>query len=82
MNLAAADGHPAAVMTCPSPTRQQGAVGGVDREEAPRPGAHRLPGAPEIDAEVAKLKFQAMGVEIDELTAEQREDLASWEQGT
>jgi adenosylhomocysteinase len=37
---------------------------------------------PEIDAEVAKLKLQAMGVEIDELTAEQAEYLRSWDQGT
>jgi len=37
---------------------------------------------PEIDAEVAKLKLQAMGVEIDELTAEQEEYLRSWDQGT
>jgi adenosylhomocysteinase len=36
----------------------------------------------EIDEEVAKLKLQAMGVEIDALTAEQRDYLSSWQQGT
>jgi adenosylhomocysteinase len=36
----------------------------------------------EIDDEVARLKLQAMGVEIDSLTAEQEAYLGSWEQGT
>ena len=36
----------------------------------------------EIDREVARLKLQAMGVDIDVLTDEQRAYLASWESGT
>lgn len=36
----------------------------------------------EIDKDVARLKLRAMGVEIDELTAEQEHYLHSWEQGT
>jgi adenosylhomocysteinase len=36
----------------------------------------------EIDKDVARLKLRAMGVEIDELTAEQERYLSSWEQGT
>ena len=36
----------------------------------------------DIDKEVARLKLHAMGVEIDELTAEQEHYLHSWEQGT
>jgi adenosylhomocysteinase len=36
----------------------------------------------EIDREVARLKLRAMGVEIDELTAEQDAYLHSWQQGT
>jgi adenosylhomocysteinase len=36
----------------------------------------------EIDEEVARLKLRGMGVEIDELTAEQEEYLRSWEEGT
>jgi adenosylhomocysteinase len=40
------------------------------------------PVPPEIDAEVARLKLQAMGVQIDRLTGEQEEYLRSWEQGT
>jgi adenosylhomocysteinase len=37
---------------------------------------------PEIDAEVARLKLQAMGVTIDQLTEEQARYLNSWEEGT
>jgi adenosylhomocysteinase len=36
----------------------------------------------EIDETVAKLKLEAMGVKIDELTEEQRKYLAAWEMGT
>jgi adenosylhomocysteinase len=36
----------------------------------------------EIDAEVARLKLQAMGIEIDTLTPEQEQYLRSWELGT
>ncbi len=36
----------------------------------------------EIDREVARLKLESLGVEIDSLTADQRRYLHSWEQGT
>ena len=36
----------------------------------------------DIDAEIARLKLRALGVQLDELTSEQREYLASWEIGT
>jgi len=36
----------------------------------------------EIDREIARMKLQAMGIQIDELTGEQEHYLASWEQGT
>jgi adenosylhomocysteinase len=36
----------------------------------------------EIDHQIARLKLRAMGVEIDVLTPEQEEYLASWEEGT
>jgi adenosylhomocysteinase len=36
----------------------------------------------EIDAEIARLKLETMGVGIDTLTAEQERYLASWDQGT
>jgi adenosylhomocysteinase len=36
----------------------------------------------EIDKQVARLKLQAMGINIDSLTPEQKGYLTSWEQGT
>jgi adenosylhomocysteinase len=36
----------------------------------------------EIDDEVARLKLQSMGIDIDQLTPEQEAYLSSWEQGT
>jgi adenosylhomocysteinase len=43
----------------------------------------RVHAVPEgIDREVARLKLESLGVEIDELTNTQREYLLSWEQGT
>ena len=37
---------------------------------------------PDIDAEVARLKLEALGVDIDVLTPEQEEYLNSWTMGT
>ena len=80
VNLAAAEGHPAAVMDM-SFANQALCVEWIARN---REGLEqRVYGVPEdIDAEVARLKLQAMGVEIDELTPEQEAYLSSWEQGT
>jgi len=36
----------------------------------------------EIDDEIAALQLSAMGMEIDQMTAEQREYLNSWQEGT
>jgi adenosylhomocysteinase len=36
----------------------------------------------EIDEQVARLKLDAMGIGIDELTEEQKRYLATWESGT
>jgi adenosylhomocysteinase len=36
----------------------------------------------EIDEEVARLKLKAMGIEIEELTEEQKRYLSSWDAGT
>ena len=37
---------------------------------------------PDIDKEIARLKLETMGVEIDRLTEEQAKYLASWDEGT
>jgi adenosylhomocysteinase len=36
----------------------------------------------EIDREVARLKLEALGVEIDEMTPEQKRYVSSWQEGT
>jgi adenosylhomocysteinase len=36
----------------------------------------------DVDAEIARIKLSAMGIRIDELTAEQAKYLNSWEEGT
>ena len=81
VNLAAAEGHPAAGDG--HVVREPGAGGGV-RGEEPRLTLEKtgLPVPEEIDNEIARLKLRAMGVEIDKLTAEQDKYLHSWQQGT
>ena len=80
LNLAAAEGHPAAVMDM-SFANQALCAEHVARhhgEMAPR--VYDVP--VEIDQQVARLKLEAMGVAIDVLTDEQKRYLASWQSGT
>jgi adenosylhomocysteinase len=80
VNLAAAEGHPAAVMDM-SFANQALSVEWMVKNHATL--EHRVYPVPEeIDKEVARLKLRAMDVEIDTLTPEQERYLHSWEQGT
>ena len=80
INLAAAEGHPAAVMDM-SFANQALSLEHLARNHASlEPRVYDVPA--EIDAQVAKLKLHAMGVEIDILTEEQVKYLSSWEEGT
>ncbi len=74
VNLAAAEGHPAAVMDVSFALQALGAEWLV-REVAP-PGVQPVPRA--IEEEVARLKLAALGVEIDVPTAEQAAYLKAW----
>jgi adenosylhomocysteinase len=80
INLAAAEGHPAAVMDM-SFANQALSVEWIVREAT---GLEpRVYGVPEdIDSEVAKLKLAAMGVDVDQLTEEQRAYITQWQHGT
>ncbi len=49
-------------------------------QEKPDPGVYRAPD--EIDLMVARMKLDAMGIDIDELTEKQRLYLENWEEGT
>jgi adenosylhomocysteinase len=80
VNLAAAEGHPAAVMDMSFANQALSVEWIVRRRGALDVGVHPVPR--EIDGEVARLKLQAMGIEIDRLTKQQEEYLRSWEQGT
>ena len=63
--------------------RQPGAQRRVPGPAAPGRSSRGSTGCPrEIDAEIARVKLETMGVSIDTLTAEQRRYLASWDQGT
>jgi adenosylhomocysteinase len=76
VNLAAAEGHPAAVMDM-SFANQALCVEHLAREGASL-APRVLPVPPEIDREVARLKLASLGVRIDELTEAQRAYLTSW----
>ena len=80
VNLAAAEGHPSEVMDMSFSNQALCVEYLVKRGKELQPGVYPVPR--EIDEEVARLKLKAMGVEIDELTEEQRRYLASWELGT
>jgi adenosylhomocysteinase len=80
VNLAAAEGHPAAVMDMSFADQALSVEWIVKQGERLTPAVYPVP--EDIDAEVARLKLQAMGIEIDELTAEQEAYLRSWELGT
>jgi len=76
VNLAAAEGHPAAVMDV-SFALQALCVEELVRNRGALPaGVHQVPA--EIDREVGGLKLDALGVEIDQPTAEQAHYRESW----
>ncbi len=76
VNLAAGQGHPAAVMDM-SFANQALAVEHLVRHPGElAAGVHPVPEA--VDREVARLKLESLGVEIDVLTPEQRDYLRSW----
>lgn len=79
VNLASAEGHPAEVMDM-SFSNQALCVEHIAKSEKMLPKVYPVPR--EIDENIAKLKLKAMKIEIDELTAEQKKYLATWEMGT
>jgi adenosylhomocysteinase len=80
INLAAAEGHPASVMDMSFANQAlslEYMVKNADKLE------NTVYGVPEeIDNEIARIKLEAMGINIDKLTAEQEKYLHSWEHGT
>jgi adenosylhomocysteinase len=80
LNLASAEGHPAAVMDMSFANQALSAVYIAENSARLAPGVYDVP--PDIDTEVARLKLASLGVCIDQLTDEQRGYLASWDIGT
>jgi len=80
INLAAAEGHPASVMDMSFANQALAVEYLVGEGRNLGPGVFRVP--EEIDHEIARLKLDAMGIEIDQMTAEQERYLTSWEGGT
>ena len=77
INLASAEGHPASVMDMSFANQALGAEYIVREGRTLENRVYRVPEA--IDREIAALKLQAMGIQIDELSAEQDKYLHSWE---
>jgi adenosylhomocysteinase len=80
VNLAAAEGHPSAVMDMSFANQALACEYLVKNQGKLEAGIHSIP--VEVDKEIARLKLQAMGVQIDTLTAEQTEYINSWTSGT
>ncbi|MBI2866067.1 MAG: adenosylhomocysteinase [Chloroflexi bacterium] len=80
INLAAAEGHPAAVMDMSFANQALSVEHLAGQQGRLSPAVYPVPR--EIDQEVGRLKLQAMGIAIDTLTPEQQEYLAGWEKGT
>ncbi|HEY1456468.1 MAG TPA: adenosylhomocysteinase, partial [Candidatus Dormibacteraeota bacterium] len=80
INLAAAEGHPAAVMDMSFANQALCAEYMARNAKTLERKVYDVPD--EIDAEVARLKLHAMGIQIDTLTEEQQKYLSSWEEGT
>ncbi len=82
VNLAAAEGHPAAVMDMSFATQALTAewAARASRNSGLPVRVHAVP--KQVEEEVATLKLATMGIRIDRLTEEQKAYLASWEIGT
>ena len=76
VNLAAAEGHPAAVMDMSFALQALCVEELVARGADLVPGVHPVPR--DVDAEVARLKLAALGVRLDAMTDDQRRYRTSW----
>ena len=80
INLAAAEGHPSAVMDMSFANQALACEYLVVNKGKLEPGLYSIP--TEVDQEIAALKLAAMGIEIDTLTPEQEIYINSWTVGT
>jgi adenosylhomocysteinase len=80
VNLAAAEGHPSAVMDMSFANQALACEYLAKNRGSLAPGLHSIPEA--VDKEIARLKLAAMGIEVDSLTPEQEIYINSWTVGT
>ncbi len=80
INLAAAEGHPAVVMDMSFADQALSVEYIVKNAKKLEPKVYPVPA--DIDQNVARLKLQSLGINIDRLTREQEEYLSSWSEGT
>jgi adenosylhomocysteinase len=80
VNLAAAEGHPAAVMDMSFANQALAAEYGAKNHASLKPDLYTMPA--DIDREVARLKLEALHIEIDTMTPEQLKYVSSWQEGT
>ncbi|WP_071515423.1 adenosylhomocysteinase [Geitlerinema sp. PCC 9228] len=80
INLAAAEGHPSAVMDMSFANQALACEHLVKNKGKLQPGVYNIP--EDIDQEIARLKLNALGIEMDTLTQDQIDYLNSWTVGT
>ncbi|MDZ4670704.1 MAG: adenosylhomocysteinase [Phototrophicales bacterium] len=80
INLASAEGHPASVMDMSFANQALGAEFMLLNAASMTPNVYTIP--EDVDKEIARLKLEAMGINIDVLTDEQVHYLNQWEEGT
>jgi adenosylhomocysteinase len=80
INLAAAEGHPAAVMDMSFANQALASEYMVKHAKELQKQVYPVP--EHIDRHIAKLKLESMGVQVDKLTPDQEQYLASWNEGT
>tara|TARA_Y100001970_G_scaffold161021_1_gene196958 strand:+ start:17294 stop:18565 length:1272 start_codon:yes stop_codon:yes gene_type:complete len=80
INLAAAEGHPSAVMDMSFANQALSAEYMASEYRNLKNQVYTVP--QDIDAEIGRLKLLSMGIQIDELTEEQEKYLQSWDVGT
>jgi adenosylhomocysteinase len=80
VNLAAAEGHPSEVMDMSFANQFMSILRLAKEGKNLKPDVYEI--SREQDEEVARLKLESMGIDIDKLTPEQSHYLSGWEEGT
>lgn len=80
INLAAAEGHPSEIMSMSFMNQSLAVEHIAKNHEKMEPKVYKLPD--DVDHMVARIQLEALGIEIDKLTDDQKRYLASWNEGT